>query len=243
MKENRGRVTNAISHTILPHDASEFRKLEQEMKAALLDDQRQGLAVPAEQAGHDGKVLQEILEEFLTHPLCKGQTCKPVLYLHHDFRSRFCSFGDGIIVPSYEVATDDPSSLRRVRAVIAHELGHIISRDYDPTEKARDTHRYMNQRMERRADLIAAHLCGDGGEALADWLTINNRIEKTFSKALTNHSSWLDRVTNRIVNGLHRQYPPMEARIRYLRSWTEQLRQGEPLPDAKSPNLPNRSEE
>jgi len=225
-------IIRTLNRTVIQHDIKYYRALEQEKLAELKKDQERGMAVPAEKAGHPGRVLQKILDDLLNHPLCKQLTCKPELYVHHDFGSRIATFSNVIFVPFYEWPGEEhPHGLRMLRAALAHELGHMISRDSEPDQQARSPHNYMNQRMERRADLIAAHLCGDGGAALADSLAAKFETEKTFRSGMTGQTSWANRVTSGIVNGLDRRYPSLESRINYLRKWADRFQHGQALPD------------
>jgi hypothetical protein len=238
VKEHWRNIVKTFNRTVIPHGVKHYEELQEENYAWLLNDQQRGKAVPADRAGRLGKGLQEMLEELLNHPLCRRLTQKPVLFVHKDLGSRVGTFGNVILVPFYEWPADgDLLGLRGLRAALAHELGHIICRDSEPTEQAHHPHRYMNQRMERRADLIASHLCGDGGKALAERFAAKLKDEKMYQPYVNRNMSWLDRVTNGIVGCMDRRYPSLETRIRYLRNWADGFEKGQPLPDIDTPDL------
>ena len=245
MSRSLQELSAVLNRTVIPHDVEFYRRQEREMHARLLDQQRQGWAVKADDAGSDGKILGEILDQLLEHPLCQSIPHKPELYIHYDPASQFVSFSNAIIVPYYEIsgmAEDNGRQSAGVKACIAHELGHIISRDCDPSQRARNPHVNMNQRMERRADLIAAHLCGDGGKSLADHFQSRLPLERLTKQILLEQSSWVDKFIGQVAVGLDRKYPKMEDRVKYLNGWAAKFQQDRKLPDVSSleNNYPSR---
>lgn len=232
MKEHWTSLTKTIQRTLVPHDVAHYREIERQNYSDLAEDAKRGRAVLADNDGNDGTLVNVLLSGLMRHPLCRN-IAAPQIYLHRDPASQLTTFGNVIIVPSREMTglRDDSHRMETVKAAIAHELGHIVSRDADPTVQSRRANNYRNQRMERRADLIAAYLCGDGGRALADWLSTKAKQEKPFEDFVAQRSSWLDRVTNRMAKALDRRYPPVEVRIRYLRDWADRHSRGESLPD------------
>ena len=148
-------LVDAVNRTVIPHDVEFYQRQERKRHDRLLDDERKGLAVAAENAGEDGKILCGILEQLLQHPLCKNITQKPRLYIHHSLESQLATFSNIIIVPNYEIVditSREKSKLDMLKSCIAHELAHIINGDAQPAQRVHNSHSSGSQLMERRAD-------------------------------------------------------------------------------------------
>lgn len=207
------------------NDSAQRTTQERELFHALENDVRAGAAVAASQEPTLGPPLVRILQDLLRHPLCKGLRPPPALFIHYDPQARLGTFGNVILVPFGVIAADQMSDARHLTALkggIAHELAHIICGDF--RRLAENPTLGMTTDMESRADLIAAHLCGDGGVSLADWLTYHRNLE-SFARDAFPHQPVEAYVTEQ-----KDRYPSLDKRITNLRRWSEALACGTPLP-------------
>jgi len=229
MRETWGKARNLLERAVMPHGAEYHRDRRARFETELEKGLKNGTVSPAHEDSPQGIRLQEMLDGLLRHPLCAGLNAKPALYVVHDPTAQFGVSRNAIVVPGSALPANvgDDRLFQMMRAVIAHELAHIICQDDDPARCARRPYQRMSQSTERRADLIAAHLCGDGGASLADYLAVLQPIDD----CLALNATWRERVAARLTQAIDRRHPPSQERIRYLRKWVDLASGGQSLPD------------
>lgn len=213
------------------HDAAYYAKLESDLYSILQQDIRRKVCSRASECGERGAQLSSILSDLMKHPLCKRLAFVPDLYFHRSPTATFSVFGNAIIVPTHELIREREG----LRAALAHELGHLIANDYAPLQRARNPWLHLSQNMERRADLIAAHLCGDGGAALAKRFASDLRMIVELGPVLNQPQSWSERLVKKLDRCIDRRHPDLQSRVNYLNDWATRFLRGEPLPE---PTLP-----
>jgi len=186
-----------------------------------------GSAVRAIKRPPTGPILENIMDELLHHPFAASLPRRPLLYFHHDPLSQFVTFDDVIMVPTIQAETarlDLPHIRSRFKGALAHELGHILNRD----SKRIAQHPELSHSMaiERNADLLAAHMCGDGGLGLADDL----ESLKEGQKALAATELGIKIAADASTRDWAAKHPPLEDRIRCLRDWHRDFTLGRSLP-------------
>jgi hypothetical protein len=228
MSEEENSPSRAVSRS--NRDVSFYRQREAKLLAQLESEIKLSNARPAEHAGQSGQLIRSITDELLQHPLCRHLAKPPKLCVHISLEARMGTFADVIIVPGVEIglAADDPKSMEILRAEIAHELGHLIAQDAVPERQVSQENNDLNAEIERRADLIAAHLCGDGGAALASWA--KRQKQESESMASIFGQSWCERVANQAATMITR-YPNWQERVNYLQLWAQDFQRGKPLPE------------
>ncbi|MGE0367168.1 MAG: hypothetical protein AB7Q00_15675 [Phycisphaerales bacterium] len=197
---------------------------ELESYGELQADINAGVARPVSEDPVLGPLLAPVLEGLLRHPWCQAIREQPRVYVHSDPAANFVTFGNIIVMPSMTFCgASSASELASLcKGALAHELSHMLCDD------SRMMHDNPDMRdstdMERRADLIAAHLCGDGGASLADFLELGSK-----SQQMVGADASIETDPRRL------RYPEITERIEYLRDWSQQFRHGEKLPAPKFP--------
>lgn len=212
-------------------DVEFYRRRETKLLGQLQNDIRDGKAKPIESLDEVGTMLNAMVTELLHHPLCRSLSHPPRLFAHWSGEARMGTFADVILIPLMElrdVKAGKPDAIAAMRASLAHEFGHLIARDATPEVQFLQERRDHNAEIERRADLIGAHLCGDGGAALASWAA--SERDKEIQMAKVFGSAWADIVKRQEDNCVTR-YPELSERARYLQRWANEFADGVPLPE------------
>jgi hypothetical protein len=184
-------------------------------------------ALEPSKVGSFGATLEAMLSGLLEHPLASTLKRKPRMYFYSGLDAAFATFDDVIIVPHMKMDLGPwhiPTFHGSVRGALAHELGHVINGDFHRI--ARNPQLGMTHEMELNADLLAAHLCGDGGHGLAD--SLEQRLLEEECVARTPFGKEL--AMRRHEHPHFARYPALEDRIARLRQWTQGLAEGEALP-------------
>lgn len=198
--------------------------------AWLREEVASGLACPAAERKPSGSMLEGMLDELLAHPLAKSLRRRPLIYIHRDPEAFFMTFHEVIIAPAIELETsklDLPHVRRMFKGVLAHELGHVLNADFRRAVEnpaiGKTTH------MERNADLLAAHLCQDGGRAMEERIAYRLRDRQAIPK--TPHGKQIEERLREQERAFEGRYPSLEERIQYLRAWQQDFERGIPLPE------------